>query len=325
MTPSESSGPVPVTIPEVEQFVRERFGTSEAEPLAGDASVRQYFRVQRPDGGTVVVCWYPPAVRRQLDVALAVWRAIADDVPVPAILGHEGSIVIQQDAGDESLTKLIERDPRHAGEAIGRAVDLLASIHRTAPRAAGINPDFDSAKFLEELEMTIEYFVKRVAGVREAGALEEIREISSRLAVSLAEHPYLICHRDYHSDNIYILNNSYLVIDYQDMRMGPDTYDLASLLRDRGTVDAVGSAGEAELLARYVDMLGGGEEVFARYHEALLQRSLKILGTFARQVVERKRKHYVRYVSSALAAVRDCVAALPQYEALLRVFPVDYA
>lgn len=72
-------------------------------------------------------------------------------------------------------------------------------------------------------------------------------------------------------------------------------------------------------------MIGGGEEVFARYHEVLLQRSLKILGTFARQVVERNRKHYVRYVPSALAAVRECVKALPQYEALVRVFPVAYA
>lgn len=243
MTPSESSGPVPVTIPEVERFVRERFGTNEAEPLAGDASARQYFRVRGTDGAPVVVCWYPPAVRQQLDVALAVWRAIADDVPVPAILGHEGSIVVQQDAGDESLTKLLEHHREHATEAIGRAVDLLASIHRTAPRAAGINPDFDSAKFLEELEMTIEYFVERVVGVREARALAEIHEISSRLAVSLAAHPYLICHRDYHGDNILIFNNSYLIIDYQDMRMGPDTYDLASLLRDRGMVDAVGSTG----------------------------------------------------------------------------------
>ena len=40
------------------------------------------------------------------------------------------------------------------------------------------------------------------------------------------------CHRDYHSRNLMLHAQNLYIIDFQDARMGPDTYDLASLLRD---------------------------------------------------------------------------------------------
>ena len=42
----------------------------------------------------------------------------------------------------------------------------------------------------------------------------------------------MLCHRDYHSRNLMWHDDTLYVIDFQDARMGPDTYDLASLLRD---------------------------------------------------------------------------------------------
>ena len=42
----------------------------------------------------------------------------------------------------------------------------------------------------------------------------------------------MLCHRDYHSRNLMLHDGSLYIIDFQDARMGPDTYDLVSLLRD---------------------------------------------------------------------------------------------
>ena len=42
----------------------------------------------------------------------------------------------------------------------------------------------------------------------------------------------MLCHRDYHSRNLMLHERRLYIIDFQDARMGPDTYDLASLLRD---------------------------------------------------------------------------------------------
>ncbi len=48
----------------------------------------------------------------------------------------------------------------------------------------------------------------------------------------LAGEPRVLCHRDYHSRNLMMHEGLLYMIDFQDARMGPDTYDLVSLLRD---------------------------------------------------------------------------------------------
>ena len=52
------------------------------------------------------------------------------------------------------------------------------------------------------------------------------------IAEELAAEPRVLCHRDYHSRNLMLHDGSLYIIDFQDARMGPDTYDLVSLLRD---------------------------------------------------------------------------------------------
>ena len=99
--------------------------------------------------------------------------------------------------------------------------------------------------------------------------------------------------------------------------MGPDMYDMASLLRDRGVAEILGDR-ELELL----DLYGGDRH---RYFEVLLQRSLKILGTFARQPIERGRLHYLDFIPSTLASVRRCLDELPEHGALARLFPMDFS
>jgi aminoglycoside/choline kinase family phosphotransferase len=128
-----------------------------------------------------------------------------------------------------------------------------------------------------------------------------------KIADKVASHPYVICHRDYHGQNIHVFNGELFVIDYQDLRMGPDTYDLASLLRDRGVARVLGRDTELEL----VDYYGRPR---ACYFETLLQRSIKILGTFARQAIVRGRRHYLEFVPPALESIERCLEELPEFQ-----------
>ena len=60
------------------------------------------------------------------------------------------------------------------------------------------------------------------------GAARGVRAIVE----TLAAEPRVLCHRDYHSRNLMLHDGRLYIIDFQDARMGPDTYDLVSLLRD---------------------------------------------------------------------------------------------
>ncbi len=106
--------------------------------------------------------------------------------------------------------------------------------------------------------------------------------------------------------------------------MGPDTYDLASLLRDRGVARIIGDAAELELLDHYAEVAGARGEVRRRYFETLLQRSVKILGTFSKQPITRGRMHYLDFIPPTLESIRRCTAELPEFAALGETFPLEF-
>ena len=68
--------------------------------------------------------------------------------------------------------------------------------------------------------------------VRRARARGAARGAAARIVDELAAEPRVLCHRDYHSRNLMWRDGRLSIIDFQDARLGPDTYDLASLLRD---------------------------------------------------------------------------------------------
>ena len=106
--------------------------------------------------------------------------------------------------------------------------------------------------------------------------------------------------------------------------MGPDMYDLASLLRDRGVARIIGDDTELELLEHYVAVSGATGDVRRRYFETLLQRSIKILGTFSKQPIVRGRLHYLEFIPATLDSIRRCIEELPEYAALREMFPLDF-
>lgn len=287
------------------------------EQLRGDASTRVYWRVHAADGSSAIVSYYPENIREGLARALRAWESLATCAPVPRLLGHDEFGLVQEDVGDTTLTSVLQTDRRRGVELYRAAVDLLACLQRADEAGRAVNPPFDRERFAAELDMTGEWYVERLAGARYG---DELRSEFGRLAELLTTHPYLLTHRDYHGENLHVSGGRLVMIDFQDLREGPDTYDLASLLRDRGAARLLGREVELELVERWAQHLGSGS-VRRRYHEALLQRTLKILGTFARQGLERERPHYLDHIAPALETVDVCLHELEGWESLSSRLP----
>ncbi|HUP48497.1 MAG TPA: phosphotransferase [Thermoanaerobaculia bacterium] len=296
-------------------------GTWEAEPLAGDASMRAYYRVKGPDG-SYVLAYYPEEVREQLRRFLDAHRAVAPHARIPEVLRSCEFAVLQRDAGDLTLFDLLHADRREGVRLYRAAIDLLVGFQR-AP-AGGINPPFTAGFFLSELDMSREYYVEKLMGTAGARA-DRLEPLFRKLADHLTGHPSVLCHRDFHGQNINIFNDTLYLIDFQDLRLGPDTYDLASLLRDRGVGRLIGDEAELEMIEYYSARSGAAEGVRRRYFETLLQRSLKILGTFAKQPIVRGRLHYLEFIPPTLESVRRCLDELPELAALSDLLPMDFS
>ena len=100
------------------------------------------------------------------------------------------------------------------------------------------------------------------------------------------------------------------IIDFQDARMGPDTYDLVSLLRD-SYVDLSDAAGRRadRLLPGAARAATRRKSQFRRRFDLMaLQRNLKALGTFGFQTTTRDNPVYIQYIPRTLAYVRTNLA-----------------
>lgn len=287
---------------------------SKIVPLTGDASDRKYFRVIQHDGRTLVLALHVGPI----DFATLPFANVCEllqemSLPVPAILGHDDAlgIVALRDLGDVTLQAHLGAASPSVHAALYReAVSLIEQIQRRgaeclSPRYLPWGIAFDVEKLTWELNFFAKHFLGGYRGMElsaaERGALDE--EWSAMVS-ELAAEPRVLCHRDYHSRNLMFCDGSLHIIDFQDARMGPDTYDLVSLLRD-SYVDLTHQQLD-DLIAYFLALKGHNDpaEFRRRFDLMALQRNLKALGTFGFQTISRQNTVYIQYMPRTLAYVR---------------------
>jgi N-acetylmuramate 1-kinase len=296
-------------------------------PLTGDASDRRYYRILAPDSPSIVLSLYSaPFEFDKLSFVNVAALLAKMPVPIPTVLGHaeDMGVLALEDLGDVTLqAHLGAATPAEHAALYRQAVALIATLQRRGAELA--SPDylpygiaFDAEKLTWELDFFIKHFIEAYRGVTIAQPdRDELRREFATLIQALASEPRVLCHRDYHSRNLMLHHERLYIIDFQDARMGPDTYDLVSLLRD-SYVDLPDQTVD-ELIAYFLALKGhnGTEAAFReRFDLMALQRNLKALGTFGYQTTTRRNPVYIQYIPRTMRYVRNNLENLPRYARL---------
>jgi aminoglycoside/choline kinase family phosphotransferase len=250
-------------------------------------------------------------------------------LPVPEILGYadELGILALHDLGDVTLqAHLGASSPSEHAALYRQAVALIEQLQR---RGAELESDgylpYGIAFDVEKLTWELDFFAKHfVEGYRGSGFTPEERTALTAefrsIVDELASEPRVLCHRDYHSRNLMLKDGSLYIIDFQDARMGPDTYDLVSLLRD-SYVD-IADRELDELIAYFLALKQRDREpipadTFRRRFDLMaLQRNLKALGTFGYQTLTRRNTVYIQYIPRTLRYARSNLEKYPRFARL---------
>jgi hypothetical protein len=296
-------------------------------PLTGDASDRRYFRILVSDGPSTVLALHAGPIEYGALPFVNVADLLAHmPVPIPAILDHAGDlgVLLLEDLGDVTLQAHLGAAPAAEHVALYRQAVALIDVLQTrgaelqSPAHLPYAIAFDVEKLTWELEFFAKHFLQAYRGVDLAAAAREALGVEFRTIVEeLASEPRVLCHRDYHSRNLMLHQEQLYIIDFQDARMGPDTYDLASLLRD-AYVDLTEQTVE-DLIAYFLALRGrtGLEREFrARFDVMALQRNLKALGTFGYQTTARRNPVYIQYIPRTLRYARDNLQRHPRFARL---------
>jgi aminoglycoside/choline kinase family phosphotransferase len=298
-------------------------------PLTGDASDRRYFRALVKGGKPIVLALH----QGPIEFAKMPFVAIANllqqiPVPVPAILHHSDELGVLglEDLGDVTLqAHLGAATPAEHAALYRQAVSFIARMQqRGESLRSAAYPPYQIAFDVEKLTWELEFFVKHYLVAYKGAALGDAQRDALRaewavIVEELAGEPRVLCHRDYHSRNLMLHDGSLYIIDFQDARMGPDTYDLASLLRD-SYVDLTGAQVD-ELIAFFLALKGEGRPVdeagFRRRFDLMaLQRNLKALGTFGYMTTGRGNTVYIQYIPRTLSYVKANLAKYPRFDRL---------
>jgi aminoglycoside/choline kinase family phosphotransferase len=311
----------------IDQFLAET-GIADAKvvPLTGDASDRRYFRVLRRDEPSLVLAVHPGAIAFDTLPFVNVGRLFSRlPVPVPRVRHHSDplGILALDDLGDVTLqAHLGAASPAEHRALYRQAVTLIEAMQRrgaemASPEYLPYGVAFDVEKLTWELQFFARNFLEgyRGATLTPASGAALAAEFAA-IAEELAAEPRVLCHRDYHSRNLMLHGGELYIIDFQDARMGPDTYDMVSLLRD-SYVDLTESDVE-DLIAFFVAVrtpAGRADEVeFRRRFDLMaVQRNLKALGTFGFQTISRGNPVYIQYIPRTLNYVRANLERYPRF------------
>jgi len=322
----------------IEAYVAERESARKEDitALTPDASTREYFRIPW-EKGTAVAAVYPEPFDAAVHPYLDVTRLFLEcGLPVPKVYDASGEtgIIVQEDLGHRQLAQVFEEVSEEEREILlEQAIDIIARIQ--AATATAIERDsivsrlaFDEAKLMWELNFFFEhYFGSYRKETLTHGQAAELKAELNDVAAELSACPRVLCHRDYHGANLMLdKQNAIRIVDHQDARMGPASYDLVSLLLDRQP--APPSLAEVRthrlflLDARRQCGLGAidPDDFSKEFRLMTIQRGLKAVGTFTCQTaVYGRGAFYEKHIRPTFLIVLQAAEWLERFPVLQRM------
>ncbi len=280
------------------------------EATAGDASFRRYFRAV-VDGVSYIV----------MDASLDL-ENVAQFVMVARLFERAGihvPAVHEEDVGQGflllgDLGRRCYLDHLHESSAsllYGDALNALVRLQSGIEIEGCPLPFYQREKMRSEMDLFHDWFLRRLLGLESAPLFKGMFDTVQDLLIESAMAQPMVCvHRDYHSRNLMVVEESNPgVLDFQDAVIGPVTYDLVSLLRDcyiawpEDRVESWAADYHALLKERrLIDNIG--LEQFMQWFDWMgLQRHLKAVGIFSRLKLRDNRPAYVGDIPRTLGYI----------------------
>jgi aminoglycoside/choline kinase family phosphotransferase len=291
--------------------------------IQGDASSRQYFRVNGLNG-SAVACYDATLTTASAGTHpfLVLHNLFSrHKLPVPAIMtmNAEQSIMLLEDCGDLLLQNLVHSSIEPTiRDLYKEIIDMLIQIQAISGDRNTIpfSISFDREKLMFEFDFFIQYglldYFAPVFDAQLAGKLRNEFETISELLVK-PEH-FVLNHRDFHSRNILVHHNKPVIIDFQDARMGLPQYDAVSLLKDSYVHLSTSLTDELKryhyhaLCSNQLTSMSFDEYLFY-FDISAFQRNIKAIGTFCYQTRIKKNNIFEHSIAPTLSYLPEYIAA----------------
>lgn len=292
------------------------------EKIPGDASFRGYHRLTVENQKYIVMD--APPEKESVKEFIAVDQLMADYVHVPKMIAtdEQQGFIVLEDLGNTDFADVIAKDLRNTDDMAKteryyrQAMQEILAIQKIDINdAKAVIPSYDDALLRREMALFTDWFLPYI-GVSMNAEVEKLwQDLQADIIKQVTAQPQVVVHRDFHSRNLMVLDNSdeLGVIDFQDAVIGAYTYDLASLLRDA----------YIEYDENWVNTHVAHYHHMAQIEKSLpdftmdfnimsMQRHLKVLGIFVRLFERDSKDRYLANLPKVFSDLQKCLAVITQ-------------
>ena len=259
------------------------------EPIVGDASFRQYWRVNGRLGKAILMVAPPPEEDVKPFITVGQYL-LKNNMRGPDIFSAdaEKGLVLLEDFGDKRMRETVDALPLAQQKPIYQtAIDAIIRLHGQPIIDL---PAYDMAVYEREALLFCEWYCPAAGLKVDTDSYLTALDAIMRPVLAGQDRPVVVL-RDYHAENIMLLDKKDQgLLDFQDALLGHSAYDIVSLLQDARR--DVPKELETEMCDYFCDQ-SQHRENFARDYAILgAQRNLKIVGIFMRLAVRDNKPRY---------------------------------
>lgn len=301
-------------------------GTVQLRPLSGDASFRRYFRIVAK-GQSFVVMDAPPdqeSCNTFVDIA---GRLHAARIRAPEIVAadQEYGFLLLSDFGDRQYLQQLTAPGVGTEEVDNLYTDAMRTLSKMQRHLQAADLPYYSAEQLTgEMQLFRKWLLQEYLALDGAVMIKILDEVFDLLTDNALAQPQVFTHGDYHSRNIMDCRpDDPGILDFQDARRGPFTYDLVSLLKDcyvkwpRLWINDRVCYYFEQFCRSYADV---DRRVFLRWFDLMgVQRHLKAAGIFARLYIRDDKAGYLPDIPRTLSYITDLYDDYPELRSLIEL------
>ena len=282
---------------------------SKVVPIAGDASSRKFYRAVFNKKSKIVVLSKKSKYKN-----LAAYAAVNKFLRKKKFLtpklfeyNYEKGIIVIEDFGNLSFYKVLIKK-KNKFKTYKKLIDLLLKIQKIKPQSKipGINgkphliENYSINKLNKESDLFFKWYLPIFFKKKEVLKIKKkIKNILSKLYRKLNFPNKYFVHRDFHIQNLMKVGKKIGVIDSQDALIGNPAYDLVSLIDDVRikTSKRLKNKIYDYYLKKNLKIYRFEKHKFYQDFNILsVQRSLKIIGIFARLYKRDKKNKYFKLI-----------------------------
>ena len=292
--------------------------------LAADAGARRYFRIKPSGEDSLVVMDAPVAHNDNQQFAFVANLLASHGLHVPKVshANLKDGFLLLSDLGDETYLKVLNNE--NADKLFDDATTALIKLQSITE--LDLLSRYNAGLMSEELALFDNWYIQQHLNITlEENAQSSLNNVLKLITERCMSQPTVLTHRDYMPRNLMVCEENPGILDFQDARIGPISYDVISLFKD-----AFISWEEEQVLdwtIRYWEKARKASlpvpQDFGSFYEDVewmgLQRHLKVLGIFSRLKHRDGKNHYIVDAPRFLTYARNVAMRYNALKPLLRI------